>query len=272
MTFEEFKYQAVNNERFEADINYINRSRADQGWVSQKHSHPFTELFYVTAGRGLFEINDEIVTVVKNELILISPFVRHTERAMAQQSFEYIVLGISNLKSSVDQINSYQKFYDYDLVFQNYLRRLIEELSVKRSAYQIASKCLISLLLIDLERLTDISPMPQVEQAQNGYAYLLKQDIDTNFNHPLSIDQLAKRQNISSYYACRLFKKAYQRTIYSYILERRLSESIALMKSSDFTISEIARQVGFASESSFALAFKKVHGIAPMQYKKGLLK
>ena len=43
------------------------------------HMHPFTELFYVVSGEGLFLIEDKSFTVKQDDLVIVNANILHTE-------------------------------------------------------------------------------------------------------------------------------------------------------------------------------------------------
>ena len=80
-----------------AKLLYISTSKYEDDWQSIPHSHAFSELFFVTDGKGFFIAENEEFPVQNNDLILINPHVQHTEKSMGASPLEYIVLGIEGL-------------------------------------------------------------------------------------------------------------------------------------------------------------------------------
>ena len=54
------------------ELLYISKSKFENDWHSTAHFHPFTEIFFITDGKGAFYLNDQIVTVNKWDLIIIN--------------------------------------------------------------------------------------------------------------------------------------------------------------------------------------------------------
>lgn len=57
------------------ELLYISKSKFENDWHSTAHFHPFTEIFFITDGKGAFYLNDQIVTVNKWDLIIINSIV-----------------------------------------------------------------------------------------------------------------------------------------------------------------------------------------------------
>lgn len=66
----------------------------------------------------------------------------------------------------------------------------------------------------------------------------------------------------------RCYKSTYGETIYTTFMKTRLNKSSKLLKTSSFTITEIALLVGYSSNAKYSTAFKKMYNITPMEYRK----
>lgn len=61
-------------------LRYISISKYEGDWQSLPHTHHFSELFYVLRGEGAFYIENEKVPVKTDDLVIINPYVEHTEK------------------------------------------------------------------------------------------------------------------------------------------------------------------------------------------------
>ena len=52
-----------------------------------------------------------------------------------------------------------------------------------------------------------------------------------------------------------------------YMLKRRITEAKALLSSTDYSLIQIAEQLGFGSPAYFSKCFRKVEGISPSGYR-----
>ena len=100
-------------------------------------------------------------------------------------------------------------------------------------------------------------------------AEAVNREIAKHFSDPsLSVDSLADTLGLSASYLGRVYKTSTGRTILDFILETRMSEARRLLKESPLSISEIARQCGFSSDSYFYKLFRQEHGMTPAAYRK----
>lgn len=90
--------------------------------------------------------------------------------------------------------------------------------------------------------------------------------IHQNYQHPITLDDLAREANLSKYHLCKRFKDKTKTTIINYILQMRIDRAKALIMESEFKISEVASQVGFNDASYFSRLFKRETGHSPTEY------
>lgn len=99
------------------------------------------------------------------------------------------------------------------------------------------------------------------------YAGKAKQFIDENYNRDISIQDIADKLHISRNYLCRLFKETSSTTLLNYITEERMKKAKELLREGDFSVNEVAQQVGFNNATYFIKKFKQSFGITPYQFK-----
>lgn len=92
--------------------------------------------------------------------------------------------------------------------------------------------------------------------------------IDVNYHRQLSLEQLAKISGLSKNYLCVLFKEYSGRTIFNYIIERRIQNAIIQLLSTRKKVIAIATDCGFNDLSYFNRSFKKIIGQSPSNYRK----
>ena len=66
-----------------------------------------------------------------------------------------------------------------------------------------------------------------------------------------------------------MFKSVYGTSIAAHLKEHRLEKAAQLLRETDLTMAEIARQVGYESQSKFTAAFKEQYGLLPTAYRRG---
>ena len=86
----------------------------------------------------------------------------------------------------------------------------------------------------------------------------------------LSLGQVAKAVNTSTFYFCKLFKKHTGIHFTDYLSRIRIEKAKNLLLNPNLRISEIAYEVGFQSLTHFNRVFKKILGQSPTEYREKL--
>lgn len=92
--------------------------------------------------------------------------------------------------------------------------------------------------------------------------------INDHFNCELSLEHLSHIACMGTTKLKSSFKQIYGGTITEYIQQRRMSHAENLLSSTNFTIEQIARAVGYSNSGRFAGAFRKSTGLFPAEYRK----
>jgi len=91
--------------------------------------------------------------------------------------------------------------------------------------------------------------------------------ITTRHNEELTLPQVAKAVNMSSFYFCKMFKRSTGLTFTDYLARVRVQKVKNLLLNPHKRISEAAFECGFQSLSQFNRVFKKITGESPKRYR-----
>lgn len=92
--------------------------------------------------------------------------------------------------------------------------------------------------------------------------------INNNLSKPLSVDYITQNINVCKSVLYKNFKKAFNCTVSQYINKKRIEKSIDYLLTTDFSMEEISRKVGFSSAAYYTANFKKFKGLSPIKFKK----
>ena len=130
----------------------------------------------------------------------------------------------------------------------------------------------VRLLSIFAEHLSMVSNQVVVQQqtAEPPVITRAKQFIHEHQGDDLSLGQVAKSVNTSTFYFCKMFKKATGVNFTDYLSRVRIEKAKNLLLNPNLRISEIAYEVGFQSLTHFNRVFKKIVGQSPTEYRSHL--
>ena len=96
--------------------------------------------------------------------------------------------------------------------------------------------------------------------------------IREHLNKDLSLAVLSAYCNLSPAYFQRLFTAYFEKTPCQYVLESRIRAARVQLLVDEQSLSKVAEDCGFASQSYFCCKFKQSTGYTPLQYRKKMLK
>ena len=91
--------------------------------------------------------------------------------------------------------------------------------------------------------------------------------IEENYSKDISLDDISKELNLSTYYFSKLFKEEKGENFVEYLTERRVEKAKELMKDPSRSIKEISSECGYSDPNYFSRIFKKNTGMTPTEYK-----
>ena len=115
---------------------------------------------------------------------------------------------------------------------------------------------------------------PVTLQADNQVALeRIMKAIDANISNPmLNVEMLTQEVGMSRTHLYRCVKESTGLTPSDFIRATRLRQAAELLKSKEYTITQVAYAVGFNSQTHFSNAFKRQYGVSPTEYQEGIKK
>ena len=131
---------------------------------------------------------------------------------------------------------------------------------------------MVKLLSIFAEHISVVSNQIMVrrQHSESPVIKRAKEFILENQTEDLSLGQVAKAVNTSTFHFCKMFKKATGLNFTEYVSRVRVEKARNLLLNANLRVSEIAYEVGFQSLTHFNRVFKKITGRSPTDYREQL--
>ena len=97
--------------------------------------------------------------------------------------------------------------------------------------------------------------------------HTIKKYIDAHYMEQITLQSISSALYISPYYLSHVFKEMSGYSPMQYVLRRRVGEAQTLLIHTDLSLTRIAENVGFETQSYFNYQFTKNVGISPKKYR-----
>ncbi len=92
--------------------------------------------------------------------------------------------------------------------------------------------------------------------------------IETRIKRKIDYAELARETGFSIPYTRELFESQMNKSLYRYILERKIANAAFECRYTDKSLLSIAMSYGFNNADAFTRAFKRIIGVTPSEFRK----
>lgn len=248
--------------------------RNQEGLYFWPHWHEETEILYVMEGVSRISLEQNEYVLKKNSMILVNSNELHSGYVeKAPYVCKVISLIPQNLLTdSAFQNALFQPLIQEDPQIGQYIDSIFHEYEEQQPAYKDSCRALLTQFLVYLSRnyISNTLRDKVSEKRKRNLARLnqVLSYIDEHSAEPISNRQLAEMMHLSEDRFGHLFRKNVGMAPQQYINEARLQKAKELIQSSEHTITEISRMVGFQDYNHFGRKFQKRYGCTPKEAKK----
>ncbi len=267
--------------------------------VSQPaHYHDFLELEYVISGKGIHRVGNVEIEVGSGYVFFTNFDTPHC--FLSQSEKDPIILyncvfqpeTLSNVgldfASFVSVANdrlfkiifpqeskdtSYLGVFDYTFELKHIFETMFHEYTAQKEGYNsVLLGCLIQLLICFMRLYETQYTHSTSHSIKEKYLTNILQYIQTHYTESLSLQELASIALLSPNYLCKVFKDVTGRSISEYIQQLRLKKVCDLLETYDYSLEEIAQEVGYQNAGYLSRVFKKEYGQTPSEYRRKIVK
>jgi AraC-like DNA-binding protein len=247
---------------------YAGRIANEPEWTFPSHKHDeLCEIIYISEGEGDFIIDNHSYKAQKGDILVYNRGIIHDEKSNPQKPLKTYFSGIGDLSikgladgflipSHLAPVIHADK-YSYKI--ENYFSNIFEECSSQVLGFEIISRHLLVSLIILIIRITTATEDLALN-SPDSLGYRIKEYIDKNYTRDISLDDIANHLYLSPYYISHIFKREVGLSTINYLIMRRIGEAKKLLLTTNATIEEISRKVGYENSKYFAILFKKITG------------
>lgn len=255
----------------------------------------YFEIIFIEEGNGRHFINEFIVSYTKGDIFLVAPEDKHHFEIEKETTFcyfqftEQLFSSRMNLPDRsywlhrIEHIMHHPNLLPGDIIKESYDRELlwhihkviIKEYTSQKQFFKHNISNMVSTTLSIIARNIKRDFKKQTDKRKDVHAtideilsYIRQHVYETDL---MKISAIAERFHMTNSALSAYFKKKTGESLHHYIIMYKLQLVKYRLKNSDFTVSEIAYQLGFTDESHLTRIFKKYNETTPKKYKQGIL-
>ena len=271
------------NRRYPFAVHETDAESDDSMLMLYLHWHEEAELLLVENGDVNIRIDDRTYHLKEGEVAYIAPYALHACYKAESNSCSFLALVFRPEVIAPERTGALYDTYlapvergdirlpehmTHDGDWQEHVISLVRESRLyEYIPYDQSDLMLRSILFgiwseLYLHAGHGLKPQRSYSRLEPALDYLYQ-----NYQHPITIDELAAQVNLSISRFSALFRKEFHTSPVAYLLAHRLHQSCILLQATDMTVAEIAFACGFENLSNFNRQFRELNGCTPTAYR-----
>ena len=235
--------------------------------ISKNRKASMFEIELPLENGGVTYIDSDSVVIEPDLIICAKPGqVRHT-RFPFKCLYVHMILHEGVL---YDTLMNTPNFFKTDMrdVYEKIFLKMVKYHNTFSKSDEIKLQSLILDLIYTIEQ--DKAKFFRINNANTSNSYMVIENaldyISKHLTEDLSLDKIAKISHLSPIHFHNCFKGAVGKTLRDYIEEQRLRKAINLLSTTGYSLTKIAYECGFSSQSYFSYVFKRKIKKTPREY------
>ena len=232
--------------------------------------HTYPKIIFAYSGEGSIEIDEKQHFISKNELFIFNHLNCNCTVIPSGGQLDLVTIALEDMEFlfSGNPDAKYAHFTIKDKDCQLFLNRFIKEIKKEAAYYQYSCEYYLNLLCINLQRIQGIEYKSITKEKATKDCEVIREYIDQHFTENITLDVLAEVSHMNKYYLVHSFTNNYGCSPINYLNEKKIDESKIMLEKTNYSIAEIAKRIGFSSQSYFSQSFKKHTYMTPNEYRR----
>lgn len=245
------------------------------GPIFLSHWHEDVEIHYIAKGKADFYLNQTCYHAVEGDILIANSNELHSAYCTEGPYLgNVVVYDIGSLSPELGREHDiFQSIICNDRIMQNLFAKIFEERQSERLGYKSLCRALVTQMLVYLCRNYVVQSLSERENLKR------KKDLErlnvvltyihSHYTERISNTELAEMICLSEDRFGHLFRESVGKAPLQYINDMRLKSALNLLKTNEYTVTEVAEAVGFQDYNHFGRLFRKRYGYTPHDVKSG---
>jgi AraC-like DNA-binding protein len=246
------------------------------GWTLGPRHIPEYELVYFPSGsKTTYEVDGRIYSLDIPCFIFTRPFEKHKYVFDNKNPTRHLFIHFNCDRSKADAwlsefISSQISFIEYENngLLPRLLKHILHLADVKAYNWHERGNVLLQTILIEICGMQNIIHNDPIPPSMPSQIIKALNYIDINLANPLNVSEVAAVSGWTHEHFTRVFTEHVGHSPQNAILIKRIERGCQLLLFEEWTIKQIAFEIGFKDEHYFSRSFKYVKGMTASQYRK----
>lgn len=281
------KYTDLNERRIhgteEFPIEYYRVDPTHPRYVMEAHWHTEAEIIRVVEGRFSLSLNRNQYTLSAGDVAFVNAGVLHHGEG-EHCTYECVVFkpekllrgGIADayIKPLSRRLCTVCEYLPQAAHPQIALcaDKLLLHLSKKADFYELATVAALGELFYLLYQcnLVNKQTLPRAQEKQIEQLTLLLTWMEDHYAERITLGDLSRESGMNEKYLCRFFKAYTSHTPIDYVNRLRIEHASDDLRTKHVSVTDAAYANGFNDSAYFSKLFRKIKGVTPIEYRKGI--
>lgn len=242
---------------------YIFHMKRPQGFTFSKGAQDYHTMAIILGGSAQYRMHKEVFTVQKGDVVFFRQGTQYSAKVISNEPWEHIVVGFhadrapDALPNGVCQLSHRSRF-------EELFRQAYSVWSSCGFGYKIQTKAILHHILFSLiqENISHLFGSNNTLQALKTATDYVEQ----NYRERITVEDLAARSGYSPSHFTRVFSQVYNASPIQYVNQIRIMHAKNLLRTGQYTMSQIAQECGFSNVYYFSRCFKQITGTTPAKW------
>lgn len=252
------------------------------------HYHPELEITYVHNGHGVRMVGNNVDYFTEGDFVFLGSNLPHTwitdkDFNAKDENIEVIVLQFSPSLFSdhwlaLSEMKNIRRLFQYanrGIAFSEAIKKEAASILLKMVETEGLERFTLMLHLFDLlgkeesmELLASQNYLPNLNSSSEQRLLDVCQFIHEEFINPIKLEEVARIANMNAAAFCRFFKKSTGQSFVNYVTDLRIGKACNLLLGNPkMSISQVAYESGFRSQTVFNKSFLKRKKVTPREFR-----
>lgn len=243
------------------ETEYVYHMKRPQGFSFSKGDQDYYIVAMILGGSAQYRMNKNTFTVQKGDILFFRKGTHYTAQVTSKEPWEHIVVAFRIDGDIGDFPTEGATRVSHSNRFAELFGQAYSVWSGCGFGYKLQTKAIIHQILFSLmqenvSHMVDRNTALQALKAATDY-------MEQNYREKITVEELAVRSGYSASHFARIFTKVYATSPIQYLNRIRIMHAKNLLRTGQYTMTQIAQECGFSNVYYFSRCFKQITGTPP---------